>query len=232
MAASNRRPGFSRRAQYSLFLGYVIAAAGAVVAVILLAIATFDPLAFRTLRAGIAEATTPVSSGAASIGGWLAAVPAWFQDHYAVMHRNRALTEQLAREHAVILRARALSYDNRRLRMMLKVRDGTIAPVVTARLVSSTGSSTRRFATLNAGSWQGVRPGQPVRGPDGLIGRTVEVSPNTARVILLADPESIVPVRRTRDGLAAIAIGRGDGWVELKSAAGSAVGFARAATCS
>ena len=71
------------------------------------------------------------------------------------------------------------------------------------------------------------QPGEPVRGPDGLIGRTLDVSPNTARVILLVDPESIVPVRRTRDGLPAIAVGRGDGWLEVKSAAGSAATFTR-----
>ena len=51
----------------------------------------------------------------------------------------------------------------------------------------------------------------PVIGPDGLVGRVVETGPAVARVLLLTDPESLVPVRRTRDGLPAIAAGRGDG---------------------
>ena len=78
---------------------------------------------------------------------------------------------------ALLLRARSLSYDNRRLKALLQVRDRISDPVVTARLVSSSASSTRRFAILNAGSWQGVRDGQPVRGPEGLIGRILETGP-------------------------------------------------------
>ncbi|MES2754195.1 MAG: rod shape-determining protein MreC [Pseudomonadota bacterium] len=227
MAPSNRRPGFSRRAQYSLFLGYVIAGVGAIGGVGLLALSTFDPVAFRALRGGVAEVTTPVSSALAAGVRTLAGVPAWASDYIAVADQNRALKREIDNQRAMIMRARTLSYDNRRLRALLKVRDGVSEPVVAARLVNSSASSTRRYATLNAGAWQGVRPGQPVRGPDGLIGRTIAVTPNTTRVMLLADPESIVPVRRTRDGLSAIAVGRGDGWIELKSAAASAVDFAR-----
>lgn len=227
MAPSNRRPGFSRRAQYSLFIGYVIAAAGTLVALGLLVLSSFDPVAFRALRGGVAEATTPLSSGMAAIGRGFAAVPEWVGSHIRVVEQNRLLKRELDQQRAFIMRARTLSYDNRRLRMLLRVRDGVTEPVVSARLVSSTASSTRRFATLNAGSSEGVRAGQPVRGPDGLIGRVLETSPNTARVILLIDPESIVPVRRTRDGLSAIAVGRGDGWLEVKSAAGSAATFGR-----
>ena len=64
----NRRPGFSRRAQYSLFLGYVIAVAGSLVGAVLLVLATLDPPAFAALRAAVGEVTTPISSGIAGIG--------------------------------------------------------------------------------------------------------------------------------------------------------------------
>jgi rod shape-determining protein MreC len=50
-------------------------------------------------------------------------------------------------------------------------------------------------------------------------------SPNSARVLLLVDPESIVPVRRVRDGLPAIISGRGDGLVDIRSASVSTMGF-------
>ncbi len=49
----NRRPGFSRRAQYGLFLGYVIAAAGALVGAILLVISAIDPTGFASLRMAV-----------------------------------------------------------------------------------------------------------------------------------------------------------------------------------
>lgn len=224
---SSNRPGFSRRAQYSRFIGYMVAAAGMLVGVILLALSTFDPVAFRALRSGAAELTTPVSSGLAWAGDGIASVPEGIGSYFGVRTENARLKQELAAQRDLIMRARTIVRDNQRLRVLLKLRDGNTGTVAVARLVSSTGSSTRRFAVLNAGTWQGVRSGMPVRGPEGLIGRTVAVGPNNARVMLLADTESIVPVRRTRDGLAAIAVGRGDGWVEIRSAAGAAVAFNR-----
>lgn len=167
----NRRPGFSRRAQYGFFLTYVIALAGAIVSAVLLALSSLDPPAFASLRASLAEVTTPVSSGISGVGNWLGAIPGGIGDYLAVRGQNAALRKQLADQHALFMRARSLSYDNRRLLALLKVRERIAEPVVAARLVSSTGSSTRRFAVLNAGSWQGVASGQPVRGPEGLIGQ-------------------------------------------------------------
>ena len=215
----NRRPGFSRRAQYGLFLGYVVAVAGSLVAAILLALSTLDPPAFAALRASLGEVTTPLSSGISGIGRWIGSIPGGVGDYVAVRNQNAALRKQLADQHALFMRARALSYDNRRLMALLHVRERIAEPVVAARLVSSSASSTRRYAVLNAGSWQGVASGQPVRGPEGLIGRVLETGPNSARVLLLTDPESIVPVRRTRDGMAALAAGRGDGLIDVKSVA-------------
>lgn len=215
----NRRPGFSRRAQYGFFLGYVVAVAGSLVAAALLALSTFDPATFAALRLGVAEITTPVSSGVGAIGRGFISIPGAIGDHFALQQRNAALRKEIEDSKALLMRARALSYDNRRLRKLLQLRDRTSDPITTARLVSSTASSTRRFAVLNAGFRQGVATGQPVRGPEGLVGRILEAGPNTARVLLLSDPESIVPVRRTRDGLPAIAMGRGDGWIEIRSVA-------------
>ncbi|MEG3086417.1 rod shape-determining protein MreC [Sphingomonas sp. PB4P5] len=221
----NRRPGFSRRAQYGLFLGYVIAGVGALVAVVLLALATLNPPAYAVARATLAELTTPISSGLAGIGRGVAAIPAGIADHFAVKSDNAELRRELKDVQRLLQRARTLNYDNRRLKALLRFRERAVAPIVTARLVSSSASSTRRVAVLNAGAWQGVREGQPVQGPEGLIGRILEAGPNTARVLLITDPESIVPVRRTRDGLAALAAGRGDGLLDIRSVSLTNVAF-------
>lgn len=221
----NRRPGFSRRAQYGLFLGYVIAVAGALIGAALLALATFHPQALAALRMTMSEGTTPLSSAMSVVTRAIAAVPENVSNYITAGSQNADLKDKLKRDDALLMRARSLSYENRRLRALLKVRDGVALPVVSARLVSSSASSTRRLAVLNAGWRQGVAEGQPVRGPEGLIGRILEVGPNTAHVLLLSDPESIVPVRRTRDGMPAIAAGRGDGWVEIRAVSGANAPF-------
>lgn len=213
----NRRPGYSRRAQYGRFIGYVIAVAGAAAAAVMLVLGTFDPPAFAALRAAAAELTAPVSSGGAAIGRELETIPDAIASYFGVRQENAALRAGLRDANALLTRARSLSYDNARLKRLLRLRDAGSDTVVAARLVSSSASSTRRFALLDAGSWQGVREGQPVEGPEGLIGRVLEAGPNTARVLLLSDPESVVPVRRTRDGIAALASGRGDGLIDIRA---------------
>ena len=213
----DRRPGFSRRAQYGLFASYVLAVAGAAVGIVLLVLSTFNPPAFAALRSGVAEATAPVSNAGAAVIGGIASIPDAIATYFFVHDENARLRAELKKSEALVLRARTIDYDNRRLRSLLKMRDATPEIVATARIVSSTAASTRRFGLLYAGVWQGVREGQPVSGPSGLVGRVVEVGPNTARVQLVTDPESVVPVRRTRDGLPAIVAGRGDGLVDIRS---------------
>lgn len=223
--ARDRRTGFSRRRQYGVFMGYVLAVAGAVVGAALLVLSHFNPPAFSALRMGVAGVTTPVSSGVAAIGGWFSGIPDEVGSYWLVRRENAALRRERDQTRALLLRARTIAYDNRRMRGLLAVRDRIADPVVAARLVSSSASSGRRFALLNAGRMSGVRPGMPVRGPDGLIGRVIETGPNAARVMLLSDGDSIVPVRRTRDGLPAIAVGRGDGMVDIRSVNATNVRF-------
>jgi rod shape-determining protein MreC len=223
--ARDRRTGFSRRRQYGVFMGYVLAVAGAVVGLVLLVASTFNPPAFSALRMGVAGVTTPVSTGLASVGSTVASVPDAIGQYFFVKQENVALRADRDRTRALLMRARTIAYDNRRLRSLLAIRERSPEPVVTARLVSSSASSGRRYALLNAGRWSGVMPGMPVRGPDGLIGRVVETGPNAARVLLLSDADSIVPVRRTRDGLPAIAAGRGDGMVDIRSVNATNVRF-------
>ncbi|WP_066653623.1 MULTISPECIES: rod shape-determining protein MreC [Sphingomonas] len=224
MASRPRRPGFSRRAQYGQFAGYVVLVAGGLVAALLLAVSRLDPAAFSAFRSAAATVTTPISSGLGWATRTIASVPQSVADYFGVMQRNADLRRQIDDSRAQVQKARALDYENRRLKRLLGVRERVNNPVVTAHLVSSSASSTRRFAVLDAGRASGVAIGQPVRGPEGLIGRVVEVGINNARVQLITDPESIVPVRRIPDGLPAIAAGRGDGLIEIRAVnAGSAV---------
>ena len=65
---------------------------------------------------------------------------------------------------------------------------------VTARVVSSSTGAFVRSAMINAGERMKVRDGYPVLSGDGLVGRIVETGPNAARVLLLTDVNSRIPV--------------------------------------
>ncbi len=212
----NRRPGFSRRAQYGLFLSYVVAILGVFAGLGLIIVAHADPRGFGAIRGAALDVTAPVSALGRNLvrgaGEFVDGVGAYF---YAGS-RNQAMARELDADRRALVRARILGLENDRLKRLLHLVEGHGAPIAVARIVGSTGTSSRRLATIDVGSRQGVRPGQPVRSPDGLVGRIVETGSIAAHVLLLTDNASVVPVRLARGGVPALAVGRGDGSLELR----------------
>ncbi|HEX8401104.1 MAG TPA: rod shape-determining protein MreC [Allosphingosinicella sp.] len=214
---SLRRPGFSRRAQYGLFFGYVLAIGGVLVAVAVLILTVANPGGFGgSLRGFALDLTSPVTQGgrsavrAANEGG------SRVSDYFGAGRRNSELRDEIKRMRVQILQARATELENKRLKQLLGLRDAITDEVAMARIVGSTFDSSRRLATLSAGAGQGVRVGQPVRAAEGLVGRVVEVGRWASRVLLATDGASNVPVQLVRDGTPALATGRGDGTIEIK----------------
>src|SRR4051812_49592254 len=64
----NRRRGFSRRAHFGLFRGYVVAVGAALIALLLLAISIVDPRGFAALRGAALDLTAPVTGAGRSVG--------------------------------------------------------------------------------------------------------------------------------------------------------------------
>lgn len=183
----------------------------------ILLIASVGNAGFLSGLRGIgADAIAPASRTAAAAkaegGGALDAIGGYF----AAGSQNAFLKRELAAAKVRLIEADALAEENRRLKALLGLSSDSSAPVATARLIGSSSSSTRRFATLGAGRIDGVLAGQPVRGPYGLVGRVLNVSDDTSRVLLIVDSESVVPIKRTKDGLPAYAQGHGDGTLMVK----------------
>lgn len=213
---SNRRTGFSRRAQYTTFFGYIAAGIGALVGGGLLIASLTDVSRFAGLRSAATDVTAPVATAAAvgssEAGGFFSAIGGYF----AAGRKNAELRREVELARVKLVEAQATAEENRRLKDLLGLARQDPKPVAVAAMIGSTSSSTRRFATISAGSGHGVMIGMPVRSPLGLVGRVLEVGSSTARVLLITDPESIVPVRRASDGIAAFATGRADGMLQLR----------------
>src|SRR3954463_13935299 len=207
----NRRPGFSRRAQFGLFLGYVVALGGALVAVLLIAIAIVDPRGFAALRGASLDATAPVAGAGRSVVGFFTGIGDGISNYFRAGSQNARLQRELAEARRELIRRQALDYENRRLLALLGLARATGDEVTVARIVGSSFDSPRRYATLSAGSGTGVAAGMPVRSPDGLIGRVLETGRWAARVLLVTDGASNVPVRLGGDGTPALAGARSGG---------------------
>ncbi|MBU3078875.1 rod shape-determining protein MreC [Sphingomonas quercus] len=213
---SNRRPGFSRRAQYGLFIGYVVAVAGIVVGLGLILVARFDPPGFALLRAGVLDLTAPISAAGRSGVRSLGDVFDGIGDYLDAGTQNGVLRAELVATRQQLVQAQIDSAENRRLRRLTRLIERSPERVASTRILGSTASDIRRMATIGAGRSDGVRPGMPVRSSEGVVGRVYEAGQLASRVMLLTDGGSVVPVRRLRDGAPALAAGRGDGMVELR----------------
>ncbi len=214
---ATRRRGFSRRAQYGLFLGYVIAVSGVMFAALLLFLAAVDPRGFAALRGAALDATVPITSAGRSVVGFFTGIKDSVGNYLMAGSQNGDLKRRLAAQRRRLVEARAIELENKRLKALLRLTDADTQPVTTARIVGSSFDSVRRLATLSAGGSSGVRIGMPVRGPDGLIGRVIETGRWASRVLLVTDGANNVPVRLVRDGTPAIAVGHGDGTIELRT---------------
>jgi rod shape-determining protein MreC len=216
MAPPNRLPSYSRRAQYTTFFGYLAGVIGALVGGGLLIISIASPGAFSGLRGIASDATEPVaglaSKGRAKSIGIAETISGFVQFGSQQARMKRELAEAKVR----LVELEAQAEENKRLKALLQLTEADPKPVIVTRLISATTASTRRFATLSAGQTDGVTVGMPVRSPMGLIGRVLEVGHSTSRVLLVTDPESVVPVRRGTDGVAAFAQGRTDGSIQIK----------------
>jgi rod shape-determining protein MreC len=213
---SNRRTGFSKRAQYSSFFGYLAAIGGAVVGGGFLIVSFMDPNAFSGLRGFASDVTAPggrtVATAKTTGDGVFDSIEGFFMSG----SRKARLEKEVHEARIRLAEARALAEENARLKALLGLPNEDVKPVTFARLIASTSGGSRRFATLGAGSNRGVANGMPVLSPRGLVGRVLSASSTTSRVLLITDSESTVPVRRARDGVAAFAIGSGDGGVRLR----------------
>ena len=213
---SSRRTGFSKKAQYSRFTGYLVAAGGAVAGLGLLTLSLWQPDAFAPVRGVASDAIAPVGSGTAAAREQSKGLIATIAGYLSAGAQNAELRRENGLARIRLAEADAVRAENRRLKGLLGLRDAENKPVAFARLVGSTATSARRHAYISAGSSRGVRPGMPVISERGVIGRVLEAGRSSARVLLLTDSESVLPVRRAKDNVIAFAEGRGDGLLRIR----------------
>jgi rod shape-determining protein MreC len=218
---SPRRPGFSRRVQLSLFAGYVFAVIGALFALLLIVTARVDPTGYSALQGVISDVTSPVSSTLRVLVNTVKDGSSETAAYFDAASKNRAMEKELQLARRKLIESDANALENRRLKRILAIVEQQKLRPIIAPVVSSSPTSSRRYATLAAGAADGVMIGQPVRSADGLIGRIVQRGQFASRILLIIDSETIVPVKRVSDGVPALAIGLGDGRIELRALAAS-----------
>ena len=162
------------------------------VAVILLGKA--DQTMFDSLRISLTDDAAPALDALSrplaaveSVVDRMRGVVTMYQDNLRLEGEN----ERLLQWQQVALK---LSADNRELRGLLKVVPDNAVSYVTARVIANSGGGYVRTVMVNAGAEQGLARGQAAITGNGLVGRLTEVGGRAARVLLITDLNSRVPV--------------------------------------
>lgn len=140
-------------------------------------------------------------------GNW---VSEWFQTHNRLVRENRELRQQERILKARQQKLEVLLAENTRLRELLGSARKVADEVIVAELLSVEQNPYRQLIELNKGSLDGLLDGQAVIDDHGVMGQIVHVSPNTATVILISDPEHAIPVQFINSGIRSVAFGNGN----------------------
>ena len=215
-ASAGPRPGWSRRAQYGLFFGFLATVATIVVGLIMLILSLVAPQSYAAVRGFALDVTAPATAALSEVSTTATGLVSGAGDYWDAASQNGELKRQRAAMLRRMIEAKAILLENQELTRALALRERDRRTIATGRVVGSSFNSPRRFAILSVGTRDGVSVGMPVRAADGLIGRVVHTGRFASRVLLVSDRANIVPARLLRGGLPVIATGRGDGTIDVR----------------
>ncbi|HEU4366606.1 MAG TPA: rod shape-determining protein MreC [Methylomirabilota bacterium] len=148
----------------------------------------------------LAVVTTPIQSVLARVNR--AAVGAWstYSDWKNVRAENLRLREEARQLRVEALRVSETVEENHRLRRLLALKQAMPLATLSGEVIAREWGGWVRSLTINRGRADQVARLTAVIGPDGLIGRVVDVRPGASVVQVLTDPASTVGghVVRTR----------------------------------
>jgi rod shape-determining protein MreC len=157
----------------------------------------------RSVERGALEVFGPVQEGASRVlepfrdaFGWIGETIDAKGENEELRAENEALRRQLVDERGAVR-------ENRELRALVRMdqRLGLEQQgAVTARVYGRSPTVWYSTVTVNKGSRDGVREGQPVVNGAGLVGRVRRVSGRSAQVLLITDGDSGVTARVNESG--------------------------------
>jgi rod shape-determining protein MreC len=165
-----------------------------VASVVMLALGKADTAVFQRLRTQFGDAAAPILSVLNRPLGAIDTAVDRVHDVVALYQENARLREDNARLLQWQQVAQTLNAENIRLRSLVRLVPDPTASFVSARVIANSGGAFVRSVLVDAGRADGVARGQAAITGEGLAGRVTEVGDRTARVLLLTDLNSRVPV--------------------------------------
>jgi len=172
-APAGPRPGWSRRAQYSLFFGFLAAVVGLLVGVFMLILSLAAPQTYASVRGAALDVASPITGPLAEVGATAKGLVSGAGNYWDAASQNKKLKKEREQLRRTAVRAAAVFQENKQLKAALGLREQSRVAVAAGRIVGSSFESPRRFAIISVGRGDGVEVGMPVRTADGLVGRVI-----------------------------------------------------------
>lgn len=185
-------------------IGFVL-----LVSVILLILWRADSPRIEQLRMGVADALLPSMSVLNQPIEFASNMIRDYRNFLDIYTQNRELRREIQRLRGWRSTARTLEEENAQLRALNNVQLRPRTTFITGDVVSDSGGPYRASALVNVGRRDGVIDGSAAIDGEGLVGRVVGVGERAARLLLLTDYASRVPVVIQPEGHRAILAGDG-----------------------
>ncbi len=140
----------------------------------------------------------------------------------AVRHDNEALRAENEKLKEWYQAALMLQSENKALRELLNVDSEQAQKFVTTRVIADGSSTYAKSLVVEGGRGAGILKGQGVISHEGLLGRVIESGTRTARILLLQDINSRIPVLVEGSNARAILAGTNQSMPVLDHLAGDA----------
>ena len=153
-----------------------------------------DTVIVERIRIEMTDAVAPVLDALSRPIGVINDLIEHGRNVYGLALENRTLREENARLMQWQAVARQLEAENTVLRNLTGFVPETASTEVSARVIGASGGAYVRSVLIAAGARHGVRKGQAAVAGAGLAGRVTEVGDRSARVLLITDLNSRIPV--------------------------------------
>jgi rod shape-determining protein MreC len=165
----------------------------------------------RPLRAGLATALLPVQRMlSVPVQMWQSGGD-YLRGLSGALASEKAAQAQLALQSEKAASAERLAHENTRLRELLELRPRIQVRSIPAEVLYQGADPFSRKLFIDRGATQGVVPGAPVIGPDGVLGQVTRVFPLSSQVTLLIDKDAAIPVLNSRTQARSAAFGGAGG---------------------
>ena len=129
-----------------------------------------------------------------------------------LLKENQQMSAEMARLLGEVRDLKLREQENEQLRAQLAFSQRAHRSLIPCEIIARDREGWWQTVRLSKGALDGIAPDMAVVSVDGLIGRTVEVSPHTCDVLLVSDPGCKVSARILRTGTFGVVAGRGPSW--------------------